>query len=47
MIADYPLHGQYLTFAKNHFIEGFMNLGYGMALTKGLDPLANKIEKKD
>lgn len=46
MAASQPQHGQHLTFAKNHFRLGFMELGYGMALTKGFDPLANKIEKK-
>jgi len=46
MASSQPEHGQYLTFAKNHFRLGFMELGYGSALTKGLDPLANKVEKK-
>lgn len=46
MIEEFPEHGQYLTFARNHLKEAFMNLGYGIALTKGLDPLANKVEKK-
>lgn len=46
MIEEFPEHGQYLTFARNHLKDAFMNLGYGIALTKGLDPLANKVEKK-
>lgn len=44
--ASQPEYGQYLTFAKNHLRLGFMELGYGSALTKGYDPLANKIEEK-
>lgn len=46
MAASQPANGQYLTFAKNHLRLGFMELGYGSALTKGFDPLANKVEKK-
>lgn len=41
-----PEHGQYITFAKNHLRLGFMELGFGSALTKGLDPLANKVGSK-
>lgn len=44
--AGMPEHGQQVTFAKNHVRLAFMELGFGMALTKGLDPLANKVEKK-
>lgn len=39
-----PANGQYLTFAKNYMRLAFMELGYGTALTKGLDPLANKVK---
>lgn len=44
--ADMPQHGQQVTFAKNHVRMAFMELGFGMALTKGLDPLANKVQEK-
>jgi hypothetical protein len=43
--ADMPEHGQQVTFAKNHVRMAFMELGFGMALTNGLDPLANKVQK--
>lgn len=42
---DMPQHGQQVTFAKNHVRLAFMELGFGMALTNGLDPLANKVKK--
>lgn len=44
MAEEYPSYGQYLAFAKNHAVDAFMNIGFGMALTKGLDPLANKVK---
>lgn len=47
MAVDMPQHGQQLTFAKNHIRLAFMELGFGMALTNGLDPLANKVAKKE
>lgn len=43
MIEDFPEHGQYLTFSRNHLKDAFMNLGYGIALTKGYNPLENKV----
>lgn len=46
LAENQPEHGQYITFAKNHVREAFMELGFGMAKTKGLDPFANKVEKK-
>jgi len=45
LASTMPLHGQQLTFAKNHVRLAFMELGFGMALTNGLDPLANKVSK--
>lgn len=47
LAENQPEHGQYITFAKNHIRAAFMELGFGMALTKGLDPLANKVEVKE
>jgi hypothetical protein len=44
--VDMPAHGQQVTFAKNHVRMAFMELGFGIALTNGLDPLANKVEAK-
>ncbi len=41
----FPEHGQQITFAKNHVRLAFMELGFGMALANGLDPLANKVSK--
>lgn len=46
LAENQPEHGQYVTFAKNHVRSAFMELGFGTALTKGLDPFANKVEKK-
>lgn len=46
LAENQPEHGQYVTFAKNHVRGAFMELGFGSALTKGLDPFANKVEKK-
>lgn len=46
LAENQPDNGQYLTFSKNNTRMAFMELGYGMALTKGFDPLANKVEKK-
>lgn len=46
MAQSRPAHGQHLTIAANQIRAGFMEIGYAMALTKGFDPLANKIEKK-
>ena len=46
LAADMPQHGQQLVFAKNHVRMAFMELGFGMALTNGLDPLANKVKKE-
>lgn len=46
LAENQPEHGQYVTFAKNHVRGAFMELGFGTALTKGLDPFANKVEKK-
>lgn len=46
MIEEFPKHGQYLTFARNHLKDAFMNLGYGIVLTKGFDSLANKVGDK-
>ena len=46
LAENQPEHGQYITFSKNHVRMAFMELGFGSALTKGLDPLANKVEKK-
>lgn len=46
LAANQPNNGQYITFAKNHVRMAFMELGFGTALTKGLDPFANKVEKK-
>jgi hypothetical protein len=45
MAETMPQHGQQLAFAKNHIRMAFMELGFGMALTNGLDPLANKVSK--
>lgn len=45
MADSMPLNGQQLTFAKNHVRLAFMELGFGMALTNGLDPLANKVAR--
>lgn len=41
--ANMPLNGQQVTFAKNHVRMAFMELGFGMAVNKGLDPMANKV----
>lgn len=38
-----PAQGQYLTFSKNHVRQAFTELGFGMALAKGLDPMATKV----
>jgi len=46
MSETFPLHEQQLTFAKDHVRLAFMELGFGMALTNGLDPLANKVSKQ-
>lgn len=46
LAENQPEHGQHITFAKNHVRGAFMELGFGTALTKGLDPFANKVEKK-
>lgn len=46
LAENQPEHGQYVTFAKNHVRNAFMELGFGTALTKGFDPFANKVEKK-
>lgn len=41
-----PEHGEFIKQAENHLRYAFMDLGYGSALTKGLDPLANRVEQK-
>jgi hypothetical protein len=46
LAENQPDNGQYLTFSKNHVRQAFTELGFGMALTKGLDPLANKVGEK-
>lgn len=47
LAENQPEHGQYITFAKNHVRMAYMELGFGTALTKGLDPFANqKVEEK-
>lgn len=42
-----PQHGQQVAFAKNHVRMAFMELGFGMALTNGLDPLANRVKESE
>lgn len=46
LAENQPEHGQHITFAKNNVRSAFMELGFGIAMTKGFDPFANKVEQK-
>lgn len=45
--ATRPKNGELVTMSKNNVRYAFNDLGHAIAVTKGLDPMANRVERKE